>query len=98
MYRYFKVITNTDYISSWKFKGLSDESSKSPTKSNNSLNPALNYYGTKIRAKLTGSCLKQSEISYNYRKVVTIYVVYKLGASSSHFDGPTLKKYLVQLL
>ena len=25
MYRYFEMITNTDYISSWKSKGLSDE-------------------------------------------------------------------------
>ena len=24
MYRYFKMITNTNYVSSWKFKGLSD--------------------------------------------------------------------------
>ena len=60
MYRYFKMITNTDYISSWKFKGLSDESIKPPTTSDNSLNPALNFYGTKARVKFTGCCLKQS--------------------------------------
>ena len=53
MCRYFKMITNTDYISSWKSKGLSDESFKSPATSDNSLNPALNYYGTKIRVKFT---------------------------------------------
>ena len=47
MYRYFKMITNTDYISSWKSKGLSDESIKPPTTSDNSLTPTLNYYGTK---------------------------------------------------
>ena len=47
MYRYFKMITNTDYISSWKYKGLSAESVKSPTTSDNSLTPALSYYGTK---------------------------------------------------
>ena len=47
MYIYFKTITNTDYISSWKSKGLSSESIKSATTSDNSLNPALNYYGTK---------------------------------------------------
>ena len=45
MYRYFKMITNIDYISSsWKSKGLSDESFKPPTTSDKSLNPALNYY------------------------------------------------------
>ena len=43
MYRHFKMITNTDYISSWKSKALSDESIKPPTTSDNILNPALNY-------------------------------------------------------
>ena len=56
--KYFKVITNTDYISSWKSKGLSAESIKPPTTSDNSLTPALSYYGTKTRVKFTGSCLK----------------------------------------
>ena len=37
--KYFKVITNTDYISSWKSKGLSDETIKLPTTSDNKLNP-----------------------------------------------------------
>ena len=47
--RYFKVntITNTDYISSWKSKGLSAESIKPPTTSDNSLTSKLNFYGTK---------------------------------------------------
>ena len=62
MYRYFKMITNTDYISWWKSKGLSNESIKPLTTSDNTLNPALNYYGTKIQVKFTGSCLKQSKI------------------------------------
>ena len=62
VYRYFKMITNTDYISSWKSKGLYAESIKPPTTSDNSLTPALSYYGTKTRAKFTGSCLKQSNI------------------------------------
>ena len=60
--KYFKVITNTDYVSSWKSKGLSPESIKSPATSDNSLTPALNYYGTKTRVKFTGSCLKQPKI------------------------------------
>ena len=60
--RYFKMITNTDNISSWKTKGLSAESIKPPTTSDNSLTPALSYYGTKTRVKITGSCLKQSKI------------------------------------
>ena len=66
LYRYFKVITNTDYISSWKSKGLSTESIKPPATSDNSLNPKLNYYGTKTRVKFTGSCLKQSKLTYTH--------------------------------
>ena len=39
--RYFKVntITNTDFVSSWKSKGLSAESIKPPTTSDNSFTP-----------------------------------------------------------
>ena len=73
--KYFKVITNTDYISSWKSKGLSAESIKPPTTSDNSLTPTLSYYGTKTRVKFTGSCLKQPKISYTHGKVVNIYIV-----------------------
>ena len=94
MYRYFKMITDTDYIWSWKSKGLSPESIKPPTISDNSLTPALNYYGTKIRVKFTGSCLKQSKISYTHEKVLNIYIVYELGASSSYINDPTLKNCL----
>ena len=41
--RYFKVntITNTDYVLSWKSKGLSAESIKPPTTSDNSFTPEL---------------------------------------------------------
>ena len=94
MYRYFKTVTNTNYISSWKSRGLSAESIKPPTTSDNSLTPALNYYGTKTRVKFTGSCLKQSKITYTHKKVVNIYIVYELGASTSHIDDPTLKNCL----
>ena len=46
------TITNTDYFSPWKSKGLSAESIKPPATSDNSLAPKLNYYGTKTRVKL----------------------------------------------
>ena len=77
------MITNTDCVSLWKSKGLSAESIKPPATSDNSLTPALGYYGTKTRVKFTGSCLKQPKISYTHGKVVNIYIVYELGASSS---------------
>ena len=78
--RYFEFITNTPhYIPSWKSKGLSTESIKSPTISDNSLAPALSYHGTKTRAKRTGSCLKQDKVTFNHKKVVNIYIVYELN-------------------
>ena len=100
--KYFKVntIANTHYVSSWKTKGLSAESIKPPTTSDNSLTPELNYYGTKTIGKFNGSCLQQSNISYTHSTIVNIYIVYELGASGSHDNNPTLKKivYLAQLL
>ena len=88
------MTTNTDYVSSWKSKGLSAETIKPPTRSDNSLTPILNYYGTNTRVTFTGSCLKQPNISYTHRKVVNIYIVYELGASSTHNNDPTLKNCL----
>ena len=73
--RYFKLIANTNYISSWESKGLSTESIKPPT-------------------TFTGICLKQSVISYTHRTAVNIYIVYELGASSSHNNDLTLKNCL----
>ena len=91
--KYLTVITNTDYVSSWKSKGLSAESIKPPTTSDNSLIPALNH-GNKTRVKFTGSCWKQPKISYTHRQVVNMYIVYELGASNSHNNDPTLKNCL----
>ena len=92
--RYFKQITNTNYVSSWQSKGLSSESIKPPTTSDNSLTRALNYYGNKISVKFTGSCLKQQKISYIHGKIVNIYIACELGASNSNDNDPTLKNCL----
>ena len=61
--RYFKVIANTKYISSWKSKGLSDETIKPPATSDNSLSPLIDYRDIKIRLKFNGYCLKQPKLS-----------------------------------
>ena len=63
--------------------------------SDNSLNSTLSYHDAKIRVKFTGSCLKQSKISYTHGKVVNIYIVYELGASSSSSSDHTLKKLFI---
>ena len=92
--RYFKVIANTDYVSSWKSKGLSAETIKPRSTSDNNLNPAKSYYTTKTRVKFTGSCLQQPKASYTHGTIVNIYIVYELGASGSHSDDPMLENCL----
>ena len=95
--KYFKlnsVAGAADYVLSWQSKGFSDESIELPTTSDNSLNPELNYYGTKTRVKFTKSCLKQSDHIYTHKKVVNIYIVYELAASSSNVSDPTIKNCL----
>ena len=58
LHRYVKIIANTKYISEWKSKGLSDESIKPPTTSDNSLTPLIDYYSCNIRVKFNGSILR----------------------------------------
>ena len=77
-----------------KSKGISNEGIKPPTTSDNSLNPKLIYYGTKTRVQFTGRWLKQPNFTFTHKKVVNIYIVYELGASSSHINDPTLKNCL----
>ena len=88
------MIANTDYVSSWKSKGLSAETIKPPATSDNSLTPVSNYHGTKTRVKIIGSCLKQPKISYTHGKALNIYIVYDLSASNSNDNDPTLTKCL----
>ena len=61
MRKYFKlnsVVNVIDRVLSWQSKGISNESIKPLTTSDNSLNPKLSYYGTKSRVQFTESCLK----------------------------------------
>ena len=97
IYRYFKVFSITqylEYVSKWKSKGLSNENFKAVSTTDNSLNLTLNYYGPKIRVKFTGDCLEQQKITYNLGKVVNVYIVYSLGASSSNYSNSTIKNCL----
>ena len=97
MKKYFKlslVAGAADYVLSWQSKGLSDESIKPPTATNNILTPELNYYGTKTKIKFTRSCLKQSSHMLTHKNIVNIYIVYELAASSSDNSDPTIKNCL----
>ena len=55
--KYFKIIANTKYISSWQSKGLSEETIKPPATSDYKINPQLSYFGTKARLKFKESYL-----------------------------------------
>ena len=97
MRKYFKLNMVVDFIDrvlSWQSKGMSSESIKPPTTSNYNLNPRLSYYGTKIRVQCTRSCLKQPNFTFTHKNVANIYIVYELGASSSHINDRTLKNCL----
>ena len=97
MRKYFKlntIVGVVDHVLSWQSKGLSNESIEPPTTSNNSLNPKLSYYDTKIRVQFTRSCLRQPNFYITHKKAVNIYIVYELGASSCHINDPTLKSCL----
>ena len=76
--KYFKVIVSTNYVSSWKSKGLSDENITAPTIRDYKLNPQLSYFSTKTRVDFRGGCLKQNKITFNHGKIVNIYIVYEL--------------------
>ena len=94
MHKYFKAFSITqypEYVSEWTSKGLSNESIMVISTSDNSLNPTLSYYNTRIRVKFTGCCLKQTKVSYTHRKIVKICIVYELDASCSNHSDPTLK-------
>ena len=64
------------------------------TTSNYGFNPELSYYGTKTRIQFIGSCLKQPNVTFTHKKVVNIYIVYELRASSSHTNDATIKNCL----
>ena len=95
MYRYFKKIGNTECISSWKSKGLSDVIVKPPTTSDNNLAPGLSYVGNKAKVNFDGGCLKQDKITFTRGTIVSIYIFYELSLSNHRYDDfPVLENYL----
>ena len=66
---YFKIIANSEYISSWKSKGLSNETTTPYATSDNRITPLIDHYGSKVKIKFNGSCLKQpNKLPYDYGK------------------------------
>ena len=91
MYRYFKKISNTDYILSWKSKGLFDEIIKPPSACDNNLVLPLSYIGNKTRVKFDGGRSKQDKITFTHEKTVNIYIVYEINLwNYTDSSDPTL--------
>ena len=61
-----------------KSKGLFDESINSITAFNYNITPELSYYGSKIRVKFNGICLKQDKTTYIHWKIATIIQHWKI--------------------
>ena len=76
-------------IFSWKSKRLSDENI-TPYAPYNFVNLSLNYLGTKTRVRFNESCLKQDKITYNHRKIVSMYIIYEINKNDSTSSDPTL--------
>ena len=97
MYRYFKRIAGVgsgNYIYFWKSKGLSDERISSITACNYSITPKLSYYGSKIRVKFNGSCLKQDKAANSHGTIANIYIVYEISKNYNITSYPTLENCL----
>ena len=75
VYKYITKVANSNHISAWKSKGLSEESIKPSAASNNSFALALNYINTKPQVNFNGSCFKQDKVTYTDKAVVNIYNV-----------------------
>ena len=73
---------------------MSDERINSITASNYSITPKLIYYGSKIRVKFNGSCLKQDKATYSHRTKAYIYITYEISKNCNISSYPTLENCL----
>ena len=88
-----------NYIYFWKSKRLTDENITASSTSDYNFNPQLSYLGNKIRVEIEVTCSKQDKVSYNYDKIVNIYIVYEISKNfniSTYLTLPNL--YLEQLV
>ena len=73
----------------------SDESIKSPSTSNNNLNPEINLSdNAKTQLKFDGSCLKQDKFTFNHNGVVNIYIVYEINLWPIKWNSSFMLKIL----
>ena len=62
LYCILKRLNDTKNVVSWKSKGLSDEKRATPTTTDNSLSPSINWHeNSKFCLTVKGTCLKQNK-------------------------------------
>ena len=55
----------------------------------------IDHYGTRLKLKFNGSCLKQpNKLTYDCGNKINVYIVYKLGASGSNDNDLSRKIFL----
>ena len=77
-----------------KSKGLSDESIKPPVTPSKMLNPPVNCVGTEAAVEFKGDCLKQDKTTFDYGKIVNIYIVHEINKNFNISSSPTLENCL----
>ena len=83
IYKTISAFSGLPYtVSECESKGLANEKTKPPYTANKSLSPKLVWMSnSKIRWKVTGSCLKQDFATFIPNNVVNLFVVYELDRS-----------------
>ena len=59
---------NSNWITKWKSKGLSNESLEAVSTSDNNSTPSVSYYEDKVRLRFTGNFLQQKTVTYSHKK------------------------------
>ena len=91
LYYTLKRLGNTEKVLLWKSKGLSDKKLATPTTTDNSLSPSINWYdNSKFCLIFKGSCLKQKNATFTPTNRINFFIVYELNTWSrdlnSHFS------------
>ena len=75
-----KIVTDTSKVTEWNLKVLINEIIKSPSTSDNSLNPGINYFNSsRIWMNFDGNCLKYEKITFTHKQIGNIYIVYQIN-------------------
>ena len=91
MLEYFTL--NIKWITKWRSKGLSNESIKVVCKTDNTLTQSISYYWDKA-IKFTRSVLQEKTVRYSHKRVVNVYIIYKVTNFHSTNNYPRLTNAL----